>query len=99
MPARALQHLHHQVMLAAVADRAVGERRIRAARVLDELLQRLHRQRRIHGEHHLRVDQARHRREVLQRVERQIAIEVRADDDLRVGGEEQRLAVGLAPWP
>ena len=88
-----LEHLHHEVMLTAVADRGVGERRIRAPRVVDEFLQRVHRQRRIHGEHHLRIDDARHGDKVFHRVERQIGIEVRIDDDLRVGAKKQRVAI------
>ncbi len=85
-----LQHLHHEVMLAAVAYRAISEGRIGAPGVFDEFGQRLYGERRIYGQHHLRVHQARHRREILQRVDAEIAVEMRADDDLRIGTEQQR---------
>ena len=88
-----LEHLHHQVVLAAVADRGVGERRLGAPRILDELLQVLHGQRRVDREHHLRVHQRGDRLEVLQRIERHLRVEMRPDDDLRVGAKEERVPV------
>ena len=65
-----LEQLHGELVLAAVAAGGVVERRVRLPRVLDELLQGLHRQRRVHRQHELVGHQARHRRQVLQRVER-----------------------------
>src|SRR6266508_3825096 len=55
-----LQHYHGEMMLAAVADRGVREGRLGAARVFQELLQALHRQRGIDCQHHLGGDERRH---------------------------------------
>jgi hypothetical protein len=87
-------HLHHEVMLAAVPNRGIGERRLRFSRKFHKLLQRSYGNGWIDREHHLRVDQRGDRRQVLQRVERHLRVEVRADDDLRVGAQEQGVAVG-----
>jgi hypothetical protein len=49
-PGALLEHLHRQVVLAAVAARRIRQRRRRAARVLDELLEIPDRKRRF-GDH------------------------------------------------
>ena len=72
MPGALLQHFHRQVMLAAVAAGCVGQRRRDPARIVDELLERVHRQRWVDGEHELIRRERRDRREVLQRVERHL---------------------------
>ena len=89
-----LQHLHGELVLAAVAARCVVQRRIGLARVLDEFREGLHRQRRIDREHELVGDQARDRREVPHRIDRHALVQVRIDRDQAVGAENQRVAIG-----
>src|SRR5262245_43545220 len=88
-----LEHFHYQMVLAAVADRSIGERRIRLARLLDEFLQRLRRYGWADDQQHLRVDQCRDGCQILQRVERHLRVEMRADHDLGVGAQEKGVAV------
>ena len=91
------EHFHGEMMLAAVADRSVGERRLGAARVLQEIQQVLHRQRGVAREHHLGRDERGYGREILQRIDRQVRVQMRADDDLAVLPQEQRVSVGRGP--
>ena len=60
----------------------------------DELLHRLDRYRRMNDEDVRRVHRARHGREILQRIERQIAIERRIDRERGDRAHEDRVAVG-----
>src|SRR5690349_10704747 len=80
-------------MLASVADRGVSERRLRVPRKGQEFAKVLHRQRRVGRQHHLRGDERGDRGEVFQRIDRQVRIQMRADDDLAVLTEEQGVAV------
>ena len=89
-----LQHFHGEVVLAAVADRRVCKRRVGAPRVFQEFLQALRRNRRADSEHHLGRYQRGDGHEVLQGIERQVRVKMRADDDLAVLAEEQRVPVG-----
>jgi hypothetical protein len=89
-----LEHFHNQMMLAAVADRSIGERRVRAAGKCYEVLEGFYRQSGVDSEQHLGIDQARDRQQVLQRIERHFRVKMRADDDLRVRAEQQCVAIG-----
>jgi hypothetical protein len=89
-----LEHLHGQVVLAAVAAGGVRERRVRLLRVIDELREGAHRQRRVDGQHELVGRHRHHRREIAQRVDRHL-VEVRIDGDLAVGEQAERVAIGL----
>ena len=57
-----LEHFHGEMVLAAVADRRVSERRPRALRQVHEIPQVLDRQGRIDRQHHLRGDEGGHGR-------------------------------------
>ncbi len=89
-----LEHLHRQMVLAAVAARRVRKRRIGPLRELDEFLEALHRKLRVHGEDELIRRHGVDRREIAQRVERHAAVEVRVDGDLAVGQQPHGMAVG-----
>ena len=62
----------------------------------DQLLHVLHLHARMHREHVRRIRNHHHRREVLRRIERQLRIDARADDQAAEVGEQQRVAVGRA---
>jgi hypothetical protein len=94
MPARRLKHLHRQVVLAAVAARGVGKRRVRLLRVFDEFREGAHRQRRVDGQHELVRRHRYHRREIAQGIDRHL-VEMRIDGDLAVGEQAERVAVRL----
>jgi hypothetical protein len=88
-----LEQFHRQVVLAAVADRSIEHRRFGAARQLDEFLQCFGRHRRIYSKHELVRRQTRNRHQVLERIERHPAVDVRVAHEHVVGAMEQRVAV------
>src|SRR5262249_12244201 len=76
--ARELEHFHGEVMLAAIADRAIGERRVGALGECDEAREVVDwHQRGIDHQHELVRDQCRNRRERLRRIDRHLRVEVR----------------------
>ena len=87
------QQRHEEVLAAAVARRRVVDLAGPRLHVRDELLERLRRKGRIDDEDAGLAADQRDRREVLDRVERELRVERRAD---RVGlrREQQRVAVG-----
>ncbi len=90
-----LEQLHGEVMLAAVADGGVEQGRARVARQRDEAAEIRHRgERRIGRQNKLVRHQARHRQQVLERVDRHLGVEVRIDCEQRARPQQQRIAVG-----
>ena len=95
MPTCCFEHFHRQMVVAAVADRRIEQRRLARPRQLDELAQAVRRRRRIHRQHDLVRDQARHRHHLLERIERHPrAIDMRIADEDILGAVQQRVAVG-----
>ena len=90
-----LEHFDAELMLAAVAARGIGERRLLLARIFDELRHRLDRQAWIDRQEELVRRHARDRQQVLEHVDRHRRIDMRIDGDQAVGGHDQRVAVGL----
>src|SRR5215831_12251146 len=89
-----LEQLHGEVMLAAVADGGVEQGRPRAARQCDEGAEIRDRgERRIGRQNELVGHQARHRQQVLERVDRHLGVEVRIDCEQRTRPQQQRIAV------
>ena len=89
-----LEHLDAELVLAAVAARSVGERRLCLARILDELRKGVHRERRIDREEELVGRHARDRHQVPEWIEAHLGIDVRVDGDQAVGTEQQGVAIG-----
>src|SRR5215469_8530626 len=82
-------------MLAAVADGGVEQRRPRGARQRDEAAEIRHRgERRIGRQNELVRHHARHRQQILERVDRHLGVEVRVDCEQRARPQQQRIAVG-----
>ncbi len=88
-----LEHLHGQVMLAAVADRGVEQRRLGAARECDEVAEIARGELGIGGQEQRVRHQARHRHEILERIDRHLGIEMRIDAEQRARAQQQRVAV------
>src|SRR6516165_3323658 len=82
-------------MLAAVADGGVEQRRPRVARHCDKAAEIRHRgERRIGRQNELVRHQARHRQQILERIDRHLGVEVRIDCEQRARAQQQRIAVG-----
>ena len=92
-PRALLENFHRQVMLAAIAARRIRQRRRRAARVLDELLEIPYWKRRIDREHELVRRYRSHRHEILEGVERHLRVQMRIDRHQAVLTEQQRVPV------